>query len=257
MRCPIGTTFHLVVTGTKLPNRFRPAARTRVQIFLALFRNRRVVTELRGRYDDNRSLCGSDGIAQAAVSSRCIHTSNAALSGRPMKVEPIDVLLAPRIASAAHPWSLRRRLMFIAGAGTVAAWLVGGLVVLMAAREQSEQLHIARLEDFAHVLMRFAEHEIEEIRAERPGEIVHVETSVTLDRRLRYQVRNASGELVLVSADTAVEPFVPHRDGWPPGSRDRRSRALCVLDVERCAHAASAGDRAARSRGIRARNNRP
>ena len=158
MRCPLGIPSILVVTGTKLPNRFRLAARTRVN-FPGVVSERRVVTELRGRYDDNRGLCSSDGSAQAAVSSRCIHTSNAALSGRPMKVEPIDVLLAPRIASAAHPWSLRRRLMFIAGAGTVAAWLVGGLVVLMAAREQSEQLHIARLEDFARVLMRFAEHE--------------------------------------------------------------------------------------------------
>ena len=126
-----------------------------------------------------------------------------------MKVEPIDLLLEARIASAAHPWSLRRRMMLIVGVGTVASWLVGGIVVLLLAHEQNAQLHIARLEDFAHVLMRFAAHEIEEIRTERPGDIVHIETSVTLDPRFRYQVRDQRGELVLVSADTAIEPFVP------------------------------------------------
>jgi two-component system sensor histidine kinase QseC len=149
-----------------------------------------------------------------------------------MKVEPIDLLLEPRIAGAAHPWSLRRRLMFIVGVGSVTAWLVGGVGVLMLAREQSQQLHIARLDDFAHILMRFAEHELDEIRAERPGEIVHIETAQTLDRRLRYQVRNANGELVLVSADTALEPFCqpfcPPRWLATEKSRSTESSTMCT-----------------------------
>ncbi len=98
--------------------------------------------------------------------------------------------------------------MLIAAAGTVAAWLVGGIVVMMAALAENEHLHISSLEDFARVLMRFAEHEIEEIQADRPGDIIHVETEVTLDRRFRYQVRDQSGKLVLISADTTREPFV-------------------------------------------------
>jgi signal transduction histidine kinase len=124
-----------------------------------------------------------------------------------VNAERFFVLREQKQTAGAHAWSLRRRLMFIVAVGTVAAWLVGGVVVMRAALAENERLQIAKIEDFARVLMRFAEHEIEEIQADRPGDIIHVETAVTLDRRFRYQVWDQSGKLVLISADTEHEPF--------------------------------------------------
>jgi two-component system sensor histidine kinase QseC len=106
-------------------------------------------------------------------------------------------------------WSLRNRLIALAVLASVLAWLAGGVAVLLAVRDEGEQLHDARLEDVARVILQFATHEIEEIRAERPGDIVHLETETTLDPRYRYQVWSNEGTLLLVSSDAPRQPFAP------------------------------------------------
>jgi two-component system OmpR family sensor kinase/two-component system sensor histidine kinase QseC len=97
--------------------------------------------------------------------------------------------------------------MSLAGIATVLAWLTGGLAVLIAVNEESEKLYETRLEDVARVILSFATHEIEEIQQERPGDIVHMETAATLDRRYRYQVWSRDGKLLLVSHDTPRAAF--------------------------------------------------
>jgi len=89
------------------------------------------------------------------------------------------------------------------------AWLAGGVAVLFAARDEGEQLHRARLEDVARVILQFAAHEIAEVEEEHPGQIVHFETATTLDRRYQYQVWSPAGKLLLVSSDAPRDPFVP------------------------------------------------
>lgn len=106
-------------------------------------------------------------------------------------------------------WSLRKRLMALAAVGTVVAWLVGAIVVLVAVHQENKRLHVNRLEDFANLVLRFAAHEIEKIRADRPGEVVHVESATNLDPRFRYQVWSSGGTLLLVSDGAAREPYVP------------------------------------------------
>jgi signal transduction histidine kinase len=108
-----------------------------------------------------------------------------------------------------HTWSLRRRLMALAAIATIAAWLTGGVAVLLAANKESEKLYDERLRDVARVILSFADHELNEIREERPGDIVHEETAATLDARYRYQIWSDSGELLLVSHDTRRTPFAP------------------------------------------------
>src|SRR5882672_8818358 len=106
-------------------------------------------------------------------------------------------------------WSLRNRLMALAAVAAIMAWLTGGIAVLLAARDEGEQLHDVRLEDVARVILQFAAHEIDEIATERPGEVIHLETAATLDRRYHYQVWSAAGRLLLISSDTRREPFAP------------------------------------------------
>src|SRR5882672_4419538 len=106
-------------------------------------------------------------------------------------------------------WSLRNRLMALAAVAAIVAWLTGGLAVLLAARDEGEQLHDVRLEDVARVILQFAAHEMDEISAERPGDVVHLETKGTLDRRYQYQVWSAGGDLLLLSNGAQHEAFSP------------------------------------------------
>jgi signal transduction histidine kinase len=109
---------------------------------------------------------------------------------------------------AARPsWSLRARLMWLATIATVVAWVTGGAAVLIAAYQESEVLYDQRLRDVAAVILSFAHHEIEEIRAEGRPFPVHEETAVTLDPRYAYQIWSPSGELLLMSHNAPRQPF--------------------------------------------------
>jgi hypothetical protein len=80
-------------------------------------------------------------------------------------------------------WSLRSRLMWLVALATLFAWLSGGAGVLIAAHIESEQSYDEQLVDVARVILSFAEHEIEEIRADGRTDMVHQETAATLDPR--------------------------------------------------------------------------
>jgi signal transduction histidine kinase len=116
---------------------------------------------------------------------------------------PLESMKRPR------DWSLRNRLIVLAAVASIIAWLTGGLAVLFAAREEGERLHDTRLEDVARVVLQFAAREIDEVSAEHPGNVVHLETAQTLDPRYRYQVWSARGDLLLVSTDAPRDPFAP------------------------------------------------
>lgn len=113
------------------------------------------------------------------------------------------------MSASAGRWSLRTRLMVLAGIATIVAWLTGGIATLIAAHVESERLYDERLRDVAHVILSFASHEIAEIRAESPDNIVHRDAAATLDRRYRYQVWARTGELLLTSDETSRTRFAP------------------------------------------------
>jgi len=105
-------------------------------------------------------------------------------------------------------WSLRNRLMVLAAAGTLIAWLMGATIVYFAAAKETHDMFDEALRRMGAVVMSFAEHEIDEIRAEG-RDIVHVETELTLDSRYTYQIVSSTGELLLVSYDAPRKTMVP------------------------------------------------
>ena len=105
-------------------------------------------------------------------------------------------------------WSLRNRLMSLAAAGTLVAWVMGGSVVYFVAAKESHDLFDERLRRMGAVVLSFAEHEIDEIKAEG-RDMVHVETELTLGSRYKYQIVSRTGEVLLVSYDAPRTLMVP------------------------------------------------
>ena len=111
-------------------------------------------------------------------------------------------------ASGGSRWSLRNRLMSLAAAGTLIAWITGGSVVYFVAAKESHDLFDERLQRMGAVVLSFAEHEIDEIKAEG-RDMVHVETELTLGSRYKYQIVSRTGEVLLVSYDAPRTLMVP------------------------------------------------
>ena len=105
-------------------------------------------------------------------------------------------------------WSLRNRLMSLAAAGTLIAWIMGGSVVYFVAAKESHDLFDERLRRMGAVVLSFAEHEIDEIKAEG-RDMVHVETELTLGSRYKYQIVSRTGEVLLVSYDAPRTLMAP------------------------------------------------
>jgi two-component system OmpR family sensor kinase/two-component system sensor histidine kinase QseC len=99
--------------------------------------------------------------------------------------------------------------MWLAALATLFAWLSGGAGVLIAAHIESEQSYDEQLVDVARVILSFAEHEIEEIRADGRTDLIHQETAATLDPRYAYQVWSMDGKLLLLSHNAPREAFAP------------------------------------------------
>ena len=111
-------------------------------------------------------------------------------------------------ASGGSRWSLRNRLMSLAAAGTLIAWITGGSVVYFVAAKESHDLFDERLQRMGAVVLSFAEHEIDEIKAEG-RDMVHVETELTLGSRYKYQIVSRTGEVLLVSYDAPRTLMAP------------------------------------------------
>ncbi|MFM2058396.1 MAG: hypothetical protein RLY71_2781 [Pseudomonadota bacterium] len=108
----------------------------------------------------------------------------------------------------ARSWSLKQRMLVIALCSTLLAWLVGTAAMYWSALEQNNQLHDARMAELAHTLLRFADHELLELRGDGvigPGGIVDEETTAALQGRYRYQIWSNDGQILLRSANASPD----------------------------------------------------
>lgn len=108
-------------------------------------------------------------------------------------------------------WSLRRRLLAVGGAGAATAWIFGSAAMYAALSEESERLFDERLRSLADTVLAFAEHELAETELQRSrGDVVYVESALSMGSRYRFQIWSGSGELLLRSADApASVPMSP------------------------------------------------
>jgi signal transduction histidine kinase len=141
-----------------------------------------------------------------------------------------------------QPWSLRNRLIAITIAATLSVWLCGLLAMVWVATEQSDKLHDEHLADMARAVLRFAAHELEEIRNDPAlaGGNVHSASSQTLGSRYSYQIWSRgddAGELLLRSANAPADrPLAaPGQVGF--GHFDSAGQRFCTF-VERSYDAA-------------------
>lgn len=114
------------------------------------------------------------------------------------------------MASALRDWSLRGRLLLIAGFACIATLVAGSGAMYWAAQREDARLLDARLEDLARTVLSFAEHEIAEILGDGRTEMMHVETAATMGSRYRYQIMTRHGTIVLHSFKaSSTVPMAP------------------------------------------------
>ncbi len=108
-------------------------------------------------------------------------------------------------------WSLRRRVMLIAGLASLATLILGGAAMYVAAQAEDDKLRDARLADLGRTILFFAEHEIDEIRAEGRTDMIHLETEQTLGNRFDYQVWSTEDRKLLLRSHkaSAESPMAP------------------------------------------------
>ncbi|MGD9834194.1 MAG: ATP-binding protein [Piscinibacter sp.] len=107
-------------------------------------------------------------------------------------------------------WSLRARLLLIAGVAILATLFAGSAAMYWAAANEDERLLDSRLEDLARTVLSFSEHEITEILGDGRTEMMHAETAATLGSRYRYQIWTRHGTLLLHSYKASkTEPMMP------------------------------------------------
>ncbi len=130
-------------------------------------------------------------------------------------------------------WSLRSRLTWLATLTTLIAWLTGGAGALIAAYQEGEKLYDEQLRDVAHVVLSFANHEIDEIRQDGRTDMVHEETAATLDPRYAYQIWSKDGELLLLSHNASRKPYAPLTQEGMLRPRHRWPTLLHLLVAQR------------------------
>ncbi len=116
-------------------------------------------------------------------------------------------------------WSLRSRLLAIAGVACVSAWLAGGAAIYYSVQRQDTLLFDARLADMAQTLLDFADDQISQIAAEGRTGPAHIETEGTSAGHYRYQIWSGDERLLVSSLSAAqptpLMPFVPlAATGW-------------------------------------------
>ena len=83
------------------------------------------------------------------------------------------------------------------------AWVAGGVITSLAAREADARLRDSRLVQLADTVVAFSEHELAEIAQDMLDGVldsgVHVEPRGTLDQRYRYQIWAVGGPLLMRS----------------------------------------------------------
>jgi two-component system OmpR family sensor kinase/two-component system sensor histidine kinase QseC len=128
--------------------------------------------------------------------------------------------MRPEVAGASgRRWSLRSRLLALAAVACAFAWIAGGAAIYYAVQREDGVLFDARLRDLAQTLLVFADHEIQEVEAERRHLPTHIETEGTVHDRYRYQIWSKEGQLLLSSDNASRErppvPLMPLSErGW-------------------------------------------
>jgi signal transduction histidine kinase len=122
-------------------------------------------------------------------------------------------------------WSLRSRLLAIAGVACVSAWLAGGAAIYYAVQRQDTVLFDARLADIAQTLLDFADDKVTQVAAEGRATPAHIETEGTSAGHYRYQVWSGDERLLVSSLSAAqptpLMPFVALAEtGWATQSID-------------------------------------
>ncbi len=110
-------------------------------------------------------------------------------------------------------WSLRSRLLAIAGVACVSAWLAGGAAIYYSAQRQATLLFDARLADIAQTLLEFEDDQVTQVAAEGRATPAHIETEGTSAGHFRYQIWSGDERLLVSSLSAAqptpLMPFVP------------------------------------------------
>jgi len=115
----------------------------------------------------------------------------------------------PVEAGAATAWSLRRRLLLLTAAATVAAWVAGGSITYLVSNRQSERLSDQQMGSVAQALLALSDHEIDEIRLAGGGTI-QIDEDPSLVRHYHYQVwLSRPPQLMLTNGDPAARPLAP------------------------------------------------
>jgi signal transduction histidine kinase len=117
----------------------------------------------------------------------------------------MDPLLASR---PDRSWSLRNRLLLLTILAITSAWLAGGTAVYLAVDDESSELFDSRIAEIAHLIMAYADDEIDIARRAGSG-IVPLERASTINGRYRYQIWTDTGELVMHSGNVSAERMAP------------------------------------------------
>lgn len=129
-------------------------------------------------------------------------------------------------------WSLRRRLLWIASATAVAAWLLGSVAMYLVLARQNDTLHDERLRALGQTVAAFAAHELAETESARQaGGIAHAEATATLGTRYGFQIWSAQGQLLLHSlhAPAAAPPAPLQTAGFSSATVDGQALRIYAL----------------------------
>ncbi|MFO1328947.1 MAG: ATP-binding protein [Rubrivivax sp.] len=111
-------------------------------------------------------------------------------------------------------WSLRARLLGLVLLVTAAAWVMGGIVTVRAARDVSTRMRDERLVQLGATVLVFARHELAEAAPGKPDNEADADHRAGLDLRYRYQVTRAR-HVLMSSPDAPTEQPLAGR--WSPG----------------------------------------
>lgn len=104
--------------------------------------------------------------------------------------------------------SLRLRLLLLLLTATLMLWSVAAVLSYFDAHHEIDEIYDAQLASTARILLSQAGQEAEEIESENGVEFHKYEHEVT------FQIWDATGKLVLRSANAPAEPFTGEQDGF-------------------------------------------
>ncbi len=121
---------------------------------------------------------------------------------------PDTSLKRPQMAvDSPRPWSLRTRLMVLLSGVVLLIWLLGGTLIYIEARNQSNALADRSMRESALVLLSLAEHEILEHGG--PFSELVSPASQAHAHYLVFQIWSSDGRIMYRSVGASAEPLVP------------------------------------------------